>query len=94
VNSFRVIWNHKALQQGIASIVLKLMEKGSAVSPINEAMLEIDVLLAKGPSECGESRGPFERVLIVLPLSVIYEVHEDERIVYISGVRYSAKRKR
>jgi hypothetical protein len=43
------------------------------------------------PQNEGESRSGFERVLLVLPLAVVYEVYDDERIVYISEVNYSPR---
>lgn len=88
---YTVIWSHLAVETNLAQHVLLAMERGYPVAQINRAMHEIDRLLNRNPKEEGESRSGFQRVLIVNPLSVMYEVYEDERIVYISEVHYSPR---
>ncbi|MGH7127176.1 MAG: hypothetical protein ACREJB_07500 [Planctomycetaceae bacterium] len=55
-------------------------------------MNEIDRLLGGRPETQGESRGDFERILIVPPLVVTFEIHEEERIVVVLRARYSPRR--
>ncbi len=69
------------------------MERGEDVSAITAAMTEIDRLLAADPEGSGESRADFERVLIVSPLTITFEVHGEERIVYVLRARYSPHRR-
>jgi hypothetical protein len=68
------------------------MEQGEDMGPITRAMAEIDRLLAREPQTQGESREAFERVLIVPPLTVTFEVHEDEHVVLVLRLRYSPQR--
>jgi hypothetical protein len=46
----------------------------------------IDQLLGTAPAGVGESRGDRFRVLIELPLTVYYEVHEADRRVQVLRV--------
>ena len=55
---------------------------------VTDATNAIDALLRATPLEVGESRVANVRILTVLPLSVYYDVHEDDRLVAVweSGV--------
>ena len=64
------------------------MQRGDDVNAITVAVTEIGRLLSTVPQSVGESRAGQERVLIVPPLAVLYEVHEEEAIVLILGLRY------
>ena len=90
---YRVIWKHHALKSDIASFVYLAMEQGGDADAITRSTAKIDLLLSANPMSGGESRGPFERILIVEPLAVDFEVYEDEKIVYISRARYAPKKK-
>ncbi len=88
---FTVIWKRSLIEKDLASYVAEAMEKRGNVGAITRAMTEIDRLLSQRPESEGESRANFERVLIVPPLTVTYEVHEDEQIVYVLRSRYSPR---
>ena len=88
---FNVIWSHSAVETDLAQIVVKAMEHGYPVADINRAMVDIDRLLSKRPDQEGESRSGHDRVLVLLPLAVVYQAYDDERIVYISEVHYSPR---
>jgi hypothetical protein len=87
---FTIIWSHSAVEVQLAGYVLFAMESGYPVAHINSAMQTIDRILSGNPQEQGESRSGFERVLIVPPLAVVFEVYEEDNIVYISKVGFSA----
>ncbi len=87
---FTVIWRRSLVEVEIAELVVSLMEKGKALDAVTKAMSTIDQLLSGSPELRGESRGDLERVLIVPPLTVIYEIHDDENIVYILSAYYRA----
>src|SRR4051794_3448980 len=89
---YRVIWKHYVLNNDIASFVLRAMEQRHDVDAISISMEKIDQLLSTRPKECGESRGPHERILIIDPLAVDFEVYDDEKIVYIARARYAPKK--
>ena len=84
---FKVIWRRRLIEKELAEYVVSAIERGESLTAITKAMNEIDQLLRSNPTERGESRNEFERVLIVPPLSVLYEVHEEEHLVSILGVR-------
>ncbi len=79
----RVIWKTSLIQNRLAGLVLRLMQRGQDVSVITQAMAEIDRRLSSNPSHQGESRADFERILIVDPLTVTYDVIDDEGLVYV-----------
>lgn len=87
---FRVIWRTSLIQNRLAALVLDLFQRGQDTAPITIAMAEIDRILESNPSEAGESRGSFERVLIVPPLTVTFDVNEEEEIVYVLTLVYRA----
>jgi hypothetical protein len=78
---FRVIWRKSIVEIDLAGFVVRLMEQGRPIAEITRAMQQIDQTLAEDPVNQGESRSNFERILIVSPLAVTYEVHEEEHIV-------------
>jgi hypothetical protein len=78
----------------IAQFYVDALEQGEDAGAVSRAVATIDHFLAVAPETCGESRGTYERVFIIAPLTVIYEIHEEERIVYILRVFYTTKRPR
>ena len=60
---------------------------------IASAANRIDRNLAVNPSELGESRPKGRRVLIELPLVVIFEIVEQDRFVRVLQVRRPQKRR-
>ncbi len=90
--AYRVVWPRRLVEHALANFVVAAMQSGQGAADITLAMNEIDRLLAANPQEEGESRDEFERIIIVPPLSVDYEVQEDERIVLILRARYVPRR--
>ena len=53
---------------------------------MTDAADAIDLLLRTAPLDVGESRVVNIRILTVFPLSVYYDVHEEDRLVAIWAV--------
>jgi hypothetical protein len=87
-HAYRVIWRRVVLETRISGFMLDLMNRGESTEPLFRSMNQIDDVLARDPHHEGESRADFERVYFAPPLSVTYEVHDDERIVIILRARY------
>jgi plasmid stabilization system protein ParE len=51
-------------------------------------MAQIDADMERDPATLGESRSGNRRVYIVNPVTVFFEVHEEERVVAVTAVRY------
>ena len=91
---FAVVWKRSLIEHTLAAIVASLSQRGDSAKPITAAMHRIDQILARDPDDQGESCGEFERVLVVEPLCVTFEVHRDEQFVYVLGLRYAPRRPR
>jgi len=89
---YTVIWRRYLVDRVLAEVVVQAMQRGENVQAITQAMAEVDRLLSLQPEEQGESRADYERVLIVSPLTVTFEVFEEEHIVAVIKVRYSPPR--
>ena len=89
---YTVIWKRSLIEKDLANYVVEAMAQGGDVQAITRAMAAIDRLLSDRPESQGESRADFERVLIVPPLTVTFEVQEEEHIAYILRARYSRPR--
>jgi hypothetical protein len=57
---------------------------------VTDAANRIDFLLRTDPQTHGESRSGTRRILVVPPLTVAYEVVEQDRRVDVLSVRYRA----
>ena len=88
---FAVIWRRHLIERNLAEFVASAIEQGEDITPRTAAMNSIDQLLATDPQSRGESRADFERILIVPPLTVTFEVHEDERIVIVLTLHYQPR---
>ncbi|MCI0642967.1 MAG: type II toxin-antitoxin system RelE/ParE family toxin [Gemmataceae bacterium] len=89
---FHVIWRRVLIEKQLADLVVALKNQGKSMEPVTAAMTEIDRRLSQNPEESGESRPDFERILIVPPLVVDYEVHDEERVVFVLRLRYMPAR--
>ena len=58
-----VVWKRSAIEIQIAEIVADLMSRGKPVGPVTKAMDLIERALASHPTEVGESRPNFERII-------------------------------
>jgi hypothetical protein len=92
--AFTIIWKRSVIETDLPAIVVRAMERGEDVAAITSAMSAIDNRLMFNPGEQGESRGNTERILIVPPLSVTFEIHDEERIVLVLTLRYFLHRPR
>ena len=59
---------------------------------VTDAAARLDQLLRVSAASLGESRGGHRRVAVVRPLAVQFEVHDDERVVIVTDVRYTPRR--
>ena len=59
---------------------------------VTNAALQIDVRLRFRPQAQGESRAKARRILLVAPLGVKFEVHEDDRMVRVLSVWHFVRR--
>ena len=90
--SYRVILRPQ-LAENLQVVFFLGHEHGRDVEPLREALGEIMRRLATDPGDEGESRDDNERVLIVGPLSVVFEVIEVQRIVLIhTAILYPGQR--
>jgi hypothetical protein len=88
--TYRVIWLDSAIGL-LSTIYLTRLRRGTGADAVVRASAAVDRLLAPNPTGVGESRSGNERVLIEAPLTVYYEVHDDERVVVVTSVLYSAR---
>lgn len=88
--TYRVVWLNRAVEQ-LAIIYRACLILGAGAGDVVRASAAVDTLLAPNPTGVGESRSGNERVLIEEPLTVFYEVHDDERVVVVTSVVYPAR---
>jgi plasmid stabilization system protein ParE len=79
--TYTVVWRPSA-EQALAEIWISADDR----QPVTDAANAIDSLLRTRPCEVGESRVANIRILRVSPLSVYYDVHEDDRLVAVWAV--------
>ncbi len=87
---YRVVWLNPAVAQ-LAVIYRARLQLGTGADGVVRASAAADRLLAPNPTGVGESRIGNERVLIEAPLTIYYEVHDDERVVVVTSVLYSSR---
>ena len=85
--SYRVVWRNR-VRNKLHVLAFLARELGDYSDRITRAVDEIELRLALDPHGEGESRDATERVLIVHPLSVLYEVFEDQQVVLIYSAVY------
>ncbi len=79
--TFTVVWRPIA-EHTLADLWNSAQDR-QAVTDAADAM---DALLRTSPLEVGESRVGNTRILTVFPLSVYYDVHEEDRLVAVWAV--------
>jgi plasmid stabilization system protein ParE len=79
--NYTVVWRPTA-EQRLAQIWTDAVDRRA----ITDAADLIDAVLCASPCEIGESRAGNTRVLTVMPLSVYYDVHDDDRLVAVWAV--------
>jgi hypothetical protein len=80
---YTVTWK-PSVKGRLADIWMTAPDRAAVTAAANSA----DSLLRVDPLGQGESRGGITRVPVVLPLAVVYEVHEDDRQVQVLSVRH------
>ena len=76
--TYTVVWRPSA-EGTLAEIWTSAADRQA----VTDAANAIDALLRVEPFEVGESRVANTRILTVLPLSVYYDVHQDDRLVAV-----------
>jgi plasmid stabilization system protein ParE len=84
---YRLLWLYDALDN-LAASMLYARRVGRDPYAITRAMAQIDADMERDPATLGESRSGNRRVYIVNPVTVFFEVHEEERVVAVTAVRY------
>ena len=85
--TYTVVWRPSA-ERAFAEIWTKAQDRQAVADAANA----VDALLRAAPLEVGESRGSNVRILTALPISVYYDVHEDDRLVAVWAVWRVPKR--
>lgn len=90
--NYRVVWRLR-VRRNIDVMVFLARENGRDADGLLRAIDEIELRLSFSPLVEGESREPPERVLIVGPLTVRYEVFESQQVALIySAIYYPRQR--
>lgn len=76
--SYTVIWTAKA-EAELAAIWLSATDRKA----VTKASATLDRILGEKPTVVGRSRFDSVRIYAEWPLGVEYDVHEDDRIVYV-----------
>jgi hypothetical protein len=84
---YTVVWRESVLAQVRVRVFLDL-EMDVHYLTTEQAVDKIVRLLSTTPLTCGESREDPERVLIVPPLTVFFEVFEEDKVVMIYQAKY------
>jgi hypothetical protein len=80
--NYRVVWRARSFHL-LSQLHFTLLEMDGDVAGFERAWDDIELRLAGNPTEEGESRDGNERVLIVNPLTVVFEVFPDQGVVII-----------
>jgi len=90
--NFRLFWR-KRVEDQLHTAAFIMRERGMNTRALKGAMKRIVTQLESDPSSAGESRGDDEHVLIEMPLTVWFEVFEDESVVIVyDAVLYPRRR--
>ncbi len=82
-----VVWRLRVTQR-LEVLQFLAREHGRDAHELPNAIAEINRILQISPSDAGESRDGNERVLIVHPLSVFFEVFAEAQVVLIYSAVY------
>ncbi|MBX9580630.1 MAG: hypothetical protein K2X87_10010 [Gemmataceae bacterium] len=63
-----------------------------ASQAVTDAMARVDRLLERNPLDAGESRAGHRRLLVESPLTVEFEVFDEQRTVVVTAARYTPPR--
>ena len=79
--NYTVVWRPTA-ERTLAEICTAAVDRQA----IADAADLIDALLGSSPQDVGEARAGDTRMLTVMPLSIYYDIHDDDRLVAIWAV--------
>ena len=85
--NYRVVWRRQ-VRDNIYLMAHLAYENGRDADALSRATADIELALSDEPSEEGESREGTERVLIINPLTVTFEVFESSNTVMIYDAVY------
>jgi hypothetical protein len=68
-------------------------ELGRDASALIQAIEDVQLALSDNPIEQGESRAGDERVIIVNPLTIFYEVFEEQQVVLVYEAVYHPRQR-
>jgi len=80
---YTVTWK-PSVEQRLADIWITAPDRRAVADAVNV----IDKSLRFDPHNQGESRDSTTRILIVLPLAVVYDVRTEDRLVEVLSVRH------
>ena len=80
---YTVTWK-PSVKQRLADIWMTAPDRRA----VTEAADAIDKSLRVDPRDHGESRGGTLRILIAVPLAVVYDIREDDRLIEVLSVRH------
>jgi hypothetical protein len=80
---YTVTWK-PSVKQRLADIWMTAPDRRA----VTDAANAIDESLRVDPLGQGESRSGTARILIVIPLAVVYDVHQPDRLVEVLSVRH------
>lgn len=89
--NYRVVWRSRSFNY-LGVLHFMTLETSGDVAGFERAWDEIELSLSDTPDEVGESRDGNERVLIVNPLTVVYEAFPDQGTVLIYRLVHHAYR--
>ncbi len=78
---YTVRWKRSARDQ-LAELWMQAPDRNA----VTDAANQIDSLLERSPEQQGESRPGGRRILILLPLAVLFRVNEQDKIVAVLKV--------
>ncbi|MBL8800224.1 MAG: type II toxin-antitoxin system RelE/ParE family toxin [Planctomycetia bacterium] len=84
---YSVLWSPDALQN-----LLRIWERAADQEAIDRAVARIDDRLANDPVGQSESRDPGRRMLIEAPLTVVFRMNEQLRVVIVMSVWHFQRR--
>ncbi len=76
--NYTVVWRPTA-ERALAQIWVDAADRQA----VTDAANLIDAMLGTSPHEVGESRAGDTRILTVMPLSIYYDIHEEDRLVAV-----------
>ena len=85
--TYQLLWLELAEEQ-VVEAFLRARAQGVAAT-FTQVLHSIETRIRISPKTIGESRGLRSFITISHPIAVRYEIHEDEKIVIVTGLHYS-----